>query len=101
LKAFGQTEIIRFFGRLTIYDVATKYLVSETSKKDSANPTRERHSKEKSVRTPAIIKRTQELISDDLGLSLTKLVKILGMNDTTMYQIAEEDLCFKSYVIKV
>jgi len=81
-----QTEIIRFFGypRSTIYDVAVKYLVSEMSKKDFANSTRKSHSKEKSVRTPAIIERTQELISEDPGLSLTKLARILGMNDTTM-----------------
>ncbi|XP_032684281.1 uncharacterized protein LOC116850289 [Odontomachus brunneus] len=69
--------------------------------KGSANPTRKSHSKEKSVRTPAIIERAQELISEDPGLSLTKLAKTLGVSDTTMRRIAEEDLRFKSYVIKV
>ncbi|XP_032687204.1 uncharacterized protein LOC116851661 [Odontomachus brunneus] len=98
-----RTEIIRFFGypRSTVYDVAAKYLASETSEKGSANPTRKSHSKEKSVRTPAIIERAQELISEDPGLSLTKLAKTLGVSDTTMRRIAEEDLRFKSYVIKV
>jgi len=59
-----QTEIILFFGysRSIVYDVAAKYLASETSKKDSANP-RKSHSKEKSVRISAIIERVQELIS--------------------------------------
>jgi len=32
---------------------------------------------------------------------LTKLAKTLGVSDTTMRRIAEEDLRFKSYVIKV
>ncbi|XP_032668322.1 uncharacterized protein LOC116842765 [Odontomachus brunneus] len=101
--ALGVREIIRFFGypRSTVYDVAAKYLASETSEKGSANPTRKSHSKEKSVRTPAIIERAQELISEDPGLSLTKLAKTLGVSDTTMRRIAEEDLRFKSYVIKV
>jgi len=60
----SQIEIIRFFGysRSIIYDVAAKYLASETSKKGSANPTRKSYSKKKSIRTPAIIKRIQELI---------------------------------------
>ncbi|XP_032682253.1 uncharacterized protein LOC116849323 isoform X2 [Odontomachus brunneus] len=99
----SRTKIIRFFGypRSTVYDVAAKYLASETSEKGSANPTRKSHSKEKSVRTPAIIERAQELISEDPGLSLTKLAKTLGVSDTTMRRIAEEDLRFKSYVIKV
>lgn len=43
----SRTKIIRFFGypRLTVYDVAAKYLASETSEKGSANPTRKSHSK--------------------------------------------------------
>jgi len=59
------------------------------------------HSKEKSVRTPAINERTQELISEDPELSLTKLTRTLNVSNTTMRRIAEEDLRFKSYVIKV
>jgi len=62
---------------------------------------RKSRSKEKSVRTPVIIERAQELISENSELSVTKLAKILGVSDTTMRRIAEEDLCFKSYVIKV
>jgi len=52
----SQIEIIRFFGysRSTIYDVATKYLASETSEKGFAIPTRKSYSKKKLVRTPAI-----------------------------------------------
>jgi len=71
------------------------------SKKGSANPMRKSHSKEKSIKTPAIIERAQEFISEDPGLSLTKLAKTLGVSDTTMRRIAEEDLCSTSYVIKV
>jgi len=75
-----------------MYDVAVKYLVSETSEKGSANPTIKNHSKEKSVKTPAIIERAQELISEDPGLSLTKLAKTLDVSDTTMLRVAEEEL---------
>ncbi|EZA55143.1 hypothetical protein X777_05320 [Ooceraea biroi] len=99
----SQSEIIRFFGypRSTVYDVAAKYLASETFEKGSANPTRKSHSKEKSVRTPAIIEKAQELISEDPGLSLTRLAETVGVSDTTIRRIAEEDLRYKSYVIKV
>jgi len=45
----SQTEIIWFFGYLkyeiNIYDVAAKYLASETSEKGSANLTRKSHRK--------------------------------------------------------
>jgi len=53
------------------------------------------------IKIPSIIERAQEFISEDLGLSLMKLVKTLSVSDTTMHRIAEEDLRFKSYVIKV
>jgi len=76
-------------------------LISATFEKGSANSTRKSHSKEKSVRIPAIIEKAQEFILKDSGLSLTKLAKTLGVSDTTMRQIAEENLRFKSYVIKV
>lgn len=76
-------------------------MASETSEKGSANPTRKKHSKEKSVRTPTIIEKAQELILEDPGLSLTTLAKTLRVSDTTMRRIAEEDLRFKSYVIKI
>jgi len=102
LRWRSQTEIIRFFGypRLTVYDI--KYLASETSETPKKIlPTRRGKAKEKLIRTPTIIERVQKLISEDPRLSLTKLVKILGMSDTKMRQISEEDLRFKSYVIKV
>jgi len=58
----SQTEIIRIFGcpRSIIYDVAAKYLASETSEKGSANSTRKSYSKEKSVRIPAIIEKSSQ-----------------------------------------
>jgi len=68
------------------------------TKKGSANPTRKSHSKEKSVKTSAFIEKVQELISENPGLSLTKLAKTLGV--ITMRRIAEEAtfqiLCNKS-----
>jgi len=81
--------------------VAAKYLTSETSEKGFVNPTRKSHLKEKSIKTPAIIEKAQELISEDPGLSLMKLAKTLSVSDIIMRRIAKEDLCFKSYVIKV
>jgi len=82
----SQTEIIRVFvyPRLIVYDVTAKYLASETSEKYSANLARKSHLKEKSIRTPAIIERAQELVSEELGLFLMKLAKTLGVSDTTM-----------------
>jgi len=52
-------------------------------KKGSVNSTKKSHSKEKSVRTPAIIEKPEEFISEDPGLSL-KLAKTLGMCVITM-----------------
>ncbi|XP_072764892.1 uncharacterized protein [Anoplolepis gracilipes] len=99
----SQTEYIRFFGypRSTVYDVAAKFFASEKSTEGSANPTRKRHSKEKSVRTPEIIAKAQQHILEDPGQSLTKIARTLDVSDTTMRRIAEEDLRYKSYVIKV
>ncbi|KYN28028.1 hypothetical protein ALC57_02557 [Trachymyrmex cornetzi] len=52
------TEIIRFFEypRLSVYDVA-KYTASEQSNEDSSLPARKIHSKERTARNPAVIKR--------------------------------------------
>jgi len=61
-------------------------------------PDEEKSFERKIVRTPAIIEKVQELISEDPGLSLAKT---LGMCDTITRRIAKEDLRFKSYVIKV
>jgi len=46
------------------------------SEKSSVNPMKKSHSKEKSVRIPAIIERAQELISED---PVSELAKILGI----------------------
>ncbi|KYN18724.1 hypothetical protein ALC57_08952 [Trachymyrmex cornetzi] len=53
------TEIIRFFGypRLTVYDIVAKYTASEQSNEDSSMPAREIHSKERTARNPAVVKR--------------------------------------------
>jgi len=56
---------------------------------------KEEHSKEKSVRIPArkglrAHFRKSRAVSDE--------IKTLGMSDTTMRRIAEEDVRFKSYV---
>lgn len=90
----------------TVYDVMSKYVALDTSEKGSINPTRKSYSKEKSIRTLAIIEKTQELISENPELFLTKLAKtlgmsFLGMSFTTMRRIAEENLYYKFYVIKV
>jgi len=67
LKVFALgVRRLKLFGT-QVYDVAAKYLASETEK-GSANSMRKSHSKEKSVRTPAIIERVQKLISEDPGL---------------------------------
>jgi len=58
-------------------------LASEASEK-VLPMTKKSSSKEKSVRIPAIIERTQALISEDSGLSLMKLAKTLGVSDITM-----------------
>jgi len=96
------TEIIRFFGypRSIIYDVVAKYMALEQSNEDCM-PARKSHSKERIARTPAIIERAQMLISDDdcPGQSLQKLASIVGISESTMYRITEEDLHYKSLQI--
>jgi len=73
------------------------------SKKRFCQLDEEEPSKRKLVRIPVIIiEKAQEIISEDPELSLTaKLAKTLGVSDTTMHRIAEEDLHLKFYVIKV
>ena len=65
-------------------------------------PARKSHSKERIARTPAIIERAQTLISDDdcPGQSLQKLTSIVGISESTMYRITEEDLHYKSLKIR-
>jgi len=74
-------EIIRFFGypRSIIYDVGTKYSASEQSNKSSSTPARKSHSKERTARTPAVVERTQALISKDPGQS-RKYASIVGVS---------------------
>jgi len=96
-------EIIRFFGypRSTVYDVVAKYTALEKSNEGSSTPARKSHSKERTARTPAIIERAQALISDDPRQSLRKLASIVGVSEPTMRRIAEEDLRYKSYTLKI
>jgi len=63
------TEIIRFFGypRSIVYDVIAKYTALEQSNEGSSTPARKSHSKKRTARTPAVIEKTQALISDDPG----------------------------------
>ncbi|XP_072750568.1 uncharacterized protein [Anoplolepis gracilipes] len=77
----GHSQIIRFFGypKPTVYDVAAKFFASKNSTEGSANSTKKRHSKEKAVRTPEIIAKTQQYISEDPGQSLTKVAKTLDI----------------------
>jgi len=62
---------------------------------------RKSHSKERIARTPAIVERVQALISDDPGQLLQKLALIVGVSEPTMRRIAEEDLRYKSYTLKI
>ena len=62
---------------------------------------RKSHSKERIARTPAIVERVQALISDDSGQLLQKLALIVGVSEPTMRRIAEEDLRYKSYTLKI
>jgi len=69
------TEIIGFFWypRSTVYDVVAKYSASEQSNESSSTPARKSHSKERTARTPVVVERTQALISEDPGQSLSKI----------------------------
>jgi len=97
------TEIIRFFGypRSTVYGIMAKYNASEKSGEGSANPARKTHLRERVSRTAAVVEKAQALISEDPGQSLRKLASALGVSERTMRRIAEEDLRYKSYTIKV
>ncbi|XP_011858762.1 PREDICTED: uncharacterized protein LOC105556290 [Vollenhovia emeryi] len=96
-------EIIQFFGypRSTVYDVVTKYTASEQSNNSSSMPARKSHSKERSARIPAVVERAQALILEGPGQSLRKLASIVGVSEPTMRRIAEEDLRYKSYTLKI
>ena len=96
------TEIIRFFGypRSTVYDVVAKYTALEQSNEGSSMPARKSHSKERTARIPAVVERTQTLISDDPRQSLRKLASIVGVSEPTMRRIAKEDLRIQIVHIK-
>ena len=96
-------EIIEFFKypRSTVYEVCAKYKASEKLEKGFANPSRKNHLRDKSARTPEVVQRVQELIAEDPGQSFRKLATIVGTSEATMRRIVEEDLRYKSYVIRV
>jgi len=97
------TEIIWFFRypRSIVYDIMVKYSASEQSNKSSSTPARKSHSKERTARIPTVIERTQALISEDPRQSLWKLASIVGVSESTVHRIAEEDLRYKSYTLKI
>lgn len=97
------SEIIKFFGypRSTVYDIVQRYAASEESEVDSCTPARKVHVREKTTRTPELVRKAQDLISEDPGTSLAKLAAVLGVSDTTVRRIVQEDLRYKSYVLKV
>lgn len=97
------TEIIKFieYQRSTVYDIVQKYAASDMSEESSANPARKIHSKKKTAKLPAVVQKAQELISEDSRTLFRKLVTILEVSDATMRRIAEKDLRYTSYVIKV
>ena len=64
-------------------------------------PARKSYSKERTAMTSAVIERVQALISDIPGQSLRKLASIVGVSEPTMRRIAEEDLRYKSYTLKI
>jgi len=98
------TEIIRFFGYpiSTIYDVVVKYMALEQSNESSSLPARNSYSKERIARI-AVVEKAQALISDDSEQSLRKLAAIVAIDvsESTMHRIAEEDLRYKSYTLKI
>lgn len=89
------------YPRSTVYDTAHKYAASEKSEEGSFNPARKIHAKKKTTRTPELVQRAQDIISEDPRISLRKLASILGVSDATIRRITQEDLRYTSYVIKV
>jgi len=72
-----------------------------TVQKISSMPARKSHAKERIARTsPAVVERAQALISNDPRQSLRKL-SIVGVSEPTMRRIAEEDLRYKLYTLKI
>ena len=48
-----------------VYDIVAKYTTLEQSNEGSSMPARKNHSKERTARTPAVVEKTQALISDN------------------------------------
>ena len=96
-------EIINFFGyaKSTVYRIAKNFSNAEQSEESRFEPVKKKHAREKLARTPETVKKAQKLISNDPGIPLRKLASKLSVSERTMRRIAEEDLRYTSYVIKV
>jgi hypothetical protein len=88
------------YPRRTDYDIATQFKRAEKLNKGSGTPLRKVRSSPRSRRTKNVIKRAQNMILKDPGVSLTKLAAKLNVSLTTMRRIAAEDLRYKSYTLK-
>jgi len=99
-RKYHENNSVFWISEINVYDVA-KYSASEQSNESSSTPARKSHSKERTARIPAVIERTQTLISEDPGQSLRKLASIVGISEPTIHRIAEEDLRYKSYTLKI
>jgi len=93
------TEIIRFFEypRSTVYDIVAKYTALEHS------PTKVLvcHSKERNARIP---RNRWKDSSTDFGWPRAIVAKInidCWLNEATLRRIAEKDLWYKSYILKI
>ncbi|XP_011860031.1 PREDICTED: uncharacterized protein LOC105557396 [Vollenhovia emeryi] len=64
-------------------------------------PATKSHSKERTARIPAVVERAQALILEGPGQSLRKLASFVDVSEPTMRRIAEEDLRYKSYTLKI
>jgi len=97
------TEIIRFFGypRSIVYDVVTKYKALETVQRRFQHASEEESPRKNAPRGPS---QSLKGSRADFGLrqqSLQKLASIVDMSEPTMHRITEEDLRYKSYILKI
>jgi hypothetical protein len=88
------------YPRRTDYDIATQFKRAEKLNKGSGTLLRKVKSSPRSRRTKNVIKRAQNMILKDPGVSLTKLAAKLNVSSTTMRRIAAEDMRYKSYTLK-
>ena len=90
-------QIIKWFGypKSTVYDITKRFNdgVDSTDCKEYA--------RKRSVRNQDFIIRLQKIISDDRNISIRKLNKLMGVIPDTMRKAIQEDLRYKSYVLKV